>query len=325
MILQQILDHVRDEDYIFVQTHNYPDHDSVASAYGLHELLKRKGVASHIIYEGEMQRESLRQMVDRLGIVIEPASAHYMDEGHMIVIVDGCKGNKNVTDLIGDEIAVIDHHEVTSPDDVPHSDIRPGYGACSSIIYDYFQEAGEDIPRNVATALMIGINMDTALLTRGVSQEDIQAYASLYDLSDIRLQNSLLRNYIQTRDLDFYRYAIENVEIIDTAAFCYFPEGCNQNLLGILGDFFLALEEVDFVILCAKNGEHINFSLRSEDDNWNSAAIIQAALDGIGFGGGHFDMAGGVIKDLSKFDVDDIKKRFLDELRDRNRNFECSS
>jgi nanoRNase/pAp phosphatase (c-di-AMP/oligoRNAs hydrolase) len=157
---------------------------------------------------------------------------------------------------------------------------------------------------------MIGINMDTALLTRGVSRFDIEAYAEMYDLSDIRLQNSILRNYIQTKDLHFYRHAIDNVRIADEIAFCYFPEGCNQNLLGILGDFFLALEEVEFVILCANNGGSINFSLRSEKSGWNAARTIQSVLDGIGFGGGHADLAGGMIPAGRTFDPDWILNKF---------------
>ncbi len=90
---------------------------------------------------------------------------------------------------------------------MPFVDIRPHCGACSTIINSYYREKGLPVPRDVATALMIGINMDTALLTRGVSEDDVSAYADLYPLADITLQNSLLRNYIQTKDLDFYRQA----------------------------------------------------------------------------------------------------------------------
>ena len=69
----------------------------------------------------------------------------------------------------------------------------------------------------------------------------------------MRLENSILRNSIQTKDLAFYRHALANVQISDAVAFCWFPDGCNQNLLGILGDFFISLEEAEFVVLCARN------------------------------------------------------------------------
>ena len=161
---------------------------------------------------------------------------------------------------------------------------------------------------------MIGINMDTALLTRQVSRHDIQAYADLYTLSDLRLENSILRNTIQTKDLAFYRQALSNVEIRDRIAFCWFPDGCNQNLLGILGDFFISLEEAEFVVLCARNANVINVSVRSEREDWNASRVVQKALDGIGFGGGHADMAGGMIRELHGLDGGVLQARFRDVL-----------
>jgi len=295
---------------VYVQTHDFPDCDAVATAFGLQVLLGGSGVPSRIVFAGDLQRDSLRRMIHDLGIEVEPAAGIRIDPRDPIVIVDGCKGSKNVTDLPGDEIAVIDHHDVRTPENVAFVDIRPGLGACATLIFSYFQEERREIPREVATALMIGINMDTALLTRQVSTEDIQAYADLYTRADVRLENSILRNSIQTRDLDFYRHALANVRIGDRVAFCWFPEGCNQNLLGILGDFFIALEEAEFVVLCAHNASVINVSVRSERDTWNASRIVQEALDGIGFGGGHADMAGGIIRDARGIDGAQLHARF---------------
>jgi nanoRNase/pAp phosphatase (c-di-AMP/oligoRNAs hydrolase) len=314
MTFTNLIDTLKNEEFIFIQTHNYPDHDAVATAFALQHFLEHFNIKSCLIYDGEIQRDSLLQMIEDLGITIKNHHDYPLTSKHKIIIVDGCKWNKNVTDLIGDEVGVIDHHIVESPDDVPFVDIRPNYGSCSSILYSYYIEYNVEIPKNVATALMVGINMDTSLLTRGVSKSDIEAYASLYTISDIRLQNSILRNYIQTKDLSFYRYVIDKVKIEHEIAYCYFPDGCNQNLLAILGDFLLALEEVEFVILCAKNKESINFSLRSEKKEWNAALVLQEVLKGIGFGGGHADMAGGIINDISLFNPEDMHIKFLSHL-----------
>ena len=251
--LQELLDHLRDRTPPYIQTHNFPDHDAVASAFGLQDLLARRGVESRLIFDGEIQRDSLQEMIAELGIDIRPQTQVPRTERDAIIVVDGCTGNKNVTDLVGTEIAVIDHHQVARPDDVPFVDIRPGVGACATIINSYYQELGLEVPRRVATALLVGLNTDTAQLTRGVSEEDVSAFAHLYRLADIPLHNSILRNYIQSKDLGFFRFALDHVTIQAGLAFCFFSEGCNQNLLGILSDFFLAIQEVDFVVLCARN------------------------------------------------------------------------
>ncbi len=316
------MDHIRDlinllknEKYIYIQTHNFPDHDAVASAFGLQVFFNNFGLRSYLTYDGEIQRDSLISMISQLKIDIRHVNSYEMKAEDRIVIVDGCKGNMNVTDFIGDEVGVIDHHQVKRAEDVPFNDIRPDYGACASIIYDYFTEHNLTIPQNAASALLIGINMDTSLLTRGVSRNDIIAYSSLYTLSDVRLVNTILRNYIQHKDLEFYKEAIDRVKIRDGVAYCYFENGCSQNMLGILGDFFLALQEVDFVILAAKNGGKINFSLRNENEKWNCSQLIQAVLKDVGFGGGHIDMAGGIINDAALFNEAEIYKKFMELLK----------
>ncbi len=295
---------------VYVQTHDFPDHDAVASAFGMQKLLALRGVPSRIVYAGDIQRDSLKRMIADIAIQAAPAASVAMSPRDPVVIVDGCKGSKNVTDLPGDEVAVIDHHLVASPDNVPFVDIRPDHGACATMIHGYWGEAQATVPQDVATALMIGINMDTALMTRQVGVEDIRAYADLYAIADVRLENSILRNSIQTKDLVFFRHALANVDIRDALAFCWFPEGCNQNLLGILGDFFISLQEADFVVLCARNANVINVSVRSEREEWNASRVVQQALSGIGFGGGHADMAGGIIRETGGIDGTGLQARF---------------
>lgn len=72
-------------------------------------------------------------------------------------------------------------------------------------------------------------------------------------------------------------------------------------MLGVLGDFLLSVDELDIVVLTARSHEKTFISLRSECSNNNVANIVKRALNdkGIGFGGGHSHMAGGIIN--SKF------------------------
>jgi nanoRNase/pAp phosphatase (c-di-AMP/oligoRNAs hydrolase) len=133
--------------------------------------------------------------------------------------------------------------------------------------------------------------------------------------ADIGFVNSLLRNSIQKKELNFYRYVIEHVRVQERFAFCYFEEGCNQNLLGIIGDFLLTLSEVDFVFLCAKNNNTINISVRSEVPHWNAADIIRRVLEGRGFGGGHSDLAGGIIEHCPELNQEDVFQRLAAVLK----------
>ncbi|MFW2487892.1 DHH family phosphoesterase [Clostridium chromiireducens] len=312
--IMDFINELKNAKRVLIQTHNFPDHDAVASAYGLSKLLLEFGISSHIIYKGEIQRDSLVKMIESININIRKHEEFDIGDEDRIIVVDGCKGNSNVEDLKGYEILVIDHHDVNKPENIRYIDIRSSYGACSTIIYTYYKELGISISKDVATALIIGLNMDTAQLTRGVSEEDVNAFHLLYEKANIPLVNSILRNNIKTQDLNFYKYLIDNIKIDEGVAFCYFEDGCDQNLLGILGDFTLSLEEIEFVILCAKNNGVVNFSIRNEKSKLSAAVVIQKALKGIGFGGGHKDMAGGLIKDVTNFNKEKIYKLFKDIL-----------
>lgn len=281
---------------VYIQTHNFPDADAVASAFALKGLLQDGwGIETGLIYDGSIQRYSLLKMIRDLNIPIYPATGAGLVETDRIIIVDGCKSYKNVTDLTGWEIAVIDHHEVSHPDDVPLADIRPGYGACSTLIAEYYLEAGLPISRDTATALQIGLLQDTDHLTRGVSPADIAVFNHLYRIADSEKVSASLRNTMEIGDLPVFARAIDRMKREKALAFCYLPNGCPPALLGMLGDFLLSLEEITLVTLFARNDRVINVSFRNEIPEVNAAELIRTLLSGRGAGGGHREFAGGVV------------------------------
>lgn len=312
LLIKELIQYLQKESkQIFIQTHNFPDNDAIASAFSLQYLLSQFNIDTKLIYAGRIERDSLKTMIHELNIDIKHHSFYHLKEENKILLVDGCKGNKNVSNLNGTEIAVIDHHQSKAPDHVEFSDIRPDFGSCSTIIYTYYKELNIKIPSDIATASLIGIKVDTASFNRGVHPKDIEAFNDFHPISNTNLIDSILRNYITKEDLNIYAYLIQNLIFKEEIAFCYLKNGCEPNLLGILADFVLALKEITFVVLYAKNGNKINFSLRSERVDLNAAFLVQQALSGIGFGGGHGNMAGAIIEDLSLFDETDILNRFL--------------
>jgi nanoRNase/pAp phosphatase (c-di-AMP/oligoRNAs hydrolase) len=286
---------------VLIQTHNFPDHDSIAAAFALQVLLGKLGTTAGIVYDRDIQRDSLRRMITDLGIEAQRAS----DLGDLpharIVIVDGCKGNANVTDLPGEEVGVIDHHRVVAPEAVPFVDIRPDYGACSTMVGEYYRAHNVPIPPRVATALMVGISMDTSRLTRGMNARDLEIYFHCFGLADLPYVTSLLRNSMHLPDLHRFQHLLDTLVMNETAAVAHFPDGCHQNVLGLLGDFLLGFDEIDFVLLSARNGGLVNLSLRSERHEWDASRLVRAVVEGRGFGGGHAEMAGGAITEVTAF------------------------
>lgn len=249
-------------------------------------------------------------MVQSFNIDIKHASSIKFKENDIIIIVDAAKGNLNVTDLIGWEIAVIDHHYNVSRDEgLIYFDVREEYGSCSTIIGSYYEELEVVPTKEVATALLIGISSDTNQLKRKVNVKDISIYSSFFGLIDHEAFNLILRNNIEIADIPYFQKILDETIFDGKLGFCYFESGCPPSMLGILGDFLLTMNEIHFVALFAKNGNVINLSFRSEERLNSALDIAKKVLSKLGKGGGHNEMAGGLIEDHNQFDVEKTFKQ----------------
>ncbi|MBN2655960.1 MAG: DHH family phosphoesterase [Spirochaetales bacterium] len=282
-------------DEVFIQPHNVPDPDAIASSFGLKYLLEIRGVHAEIVYENEIEKANSSKMLELFNIRLSLAeNVSTLGAEDWTVLVDGQKGNSNMTDLVTDEVAVIDHHEWGGDNGYRLTDVRPEVGACSTIITEYFIENDIPIPKAVATALLYGIFMDTDNLTRGVSELDINMFYHLYTHSDIDMITALKGNQISQQDLKDYAKAFDNVEVYGEIGFLYLESG-NDSLLGASSDIVVTIAGVNVVVAYSPREGGIKFSTRSINNNIKANGLIRNILEGIGFGGGHDSMAGGFL------------------------------
>lgn len=281
---------------VFIQTHNFPDPDAIASAFGLQEFLEFYGVKSTLCYVGSIDRFNTRKMMDAFGIEIYSYDdIKDMTGEDYIVNVDCQKPNANTTDLPGNEIACIDHHPVfVEEQGYEYSDIRI-VGACATIIAWYYYVTDTPISSDTATALAYGIKMDTDDLIRGTTLLDMDMISFLFRFADWSKLNDMYNSSIEFQDLKAYGSAIENIEVYDFVGFTYIPFECPNALVAIISDFVLSLDVVDVSVVYSVNQNGIKFSIRSERDDVDAGKLIHDALYGVGNGGGHAAMAGGFI------------------------------
>jgi nanoRNase/pAp phosphatase (c-di-AMP/oligoRNAs hydrolase) len=299
---------------VFIQGHNFPDADSIASAYGMKRLLETKDIASDIIYVGKIERLTISRMVEILGIhVILDEDEGRLSEDDQIIIVDAQKNNSNIKDCPGAEVVCIDHHPLTGGAEYSFSDIRPEVGACSSIIASYFLEADIVPDARTATALLYGIYMDTLGLRRGTSNFDVEMFNALYPHVDHELLETLHSNTMNFEELIAFGDAIKNIQVYDNVAIVRLDTECSDGLISEIGEFILNLLEIELSVVYAIRENGVKLSLRSELPQINAGVAMVEALDGIGSGGGHVEMAGGFIhNEKIPRDLDDeIRARFL--------------
>ncbi len=292
-ILCELLRQAPDE--VFLQPHNVPDPDAIASALGLQYLLAQRGIESVIVYDREIEKANSLKMLEVFkGELVRAADAHTLGEEDWAVLVDVQKGGSNITDLDTDEVAVIDHHEYLGNKGYRFEDVRPWAGSCAAIIADYAFENGIDLPPRIATALLYGIFMDTDNLTRGAASLDIEMFYRLYGFCDISLINELRGNEISLTDLNLYADAFKTVEIYDEIGFLKLTS-VNDSLLGAASDIVVSVAGVNVVVAYSTRPQGIKLSTRSISGAVKANDLVRAIVEGCGFGGGHNHMAGGFI------------------------------
>lgn len=301
---------------IYIQTHNFPDPDAIASAYGLKQLLNHYGVKSTLCYEGKIDKLSTSKMLEEFEIEMFSYDElkDIMKETDPIVCVDSQKNAGNITDFIGDEIACVDHHPTFVQVEYQYSDIRI-CGACASLIAGYFKELGIEPDERTATALLYGLKMDTMQFTRGVTELDIEMFNYLFSRSNHAIVSKLEHNVMEFGDLKAYGAAIENIQVFSQFGFTVIPFPCPDALIATLADFILALNEVDVVVVGSKRLDGLKLSVRSEVSDIHAGYLIRDALLDIGNGGGHATMAGGFVSKDMLYELGDyyenaIRERF---------------
>ncbi len=282
---------------VVIQAHDYPDHDAIASAYAMSVLLKELGIDAIIVYNGEIDRISLSNMIKWLNIPVSHCSKAQLTTMDKIITIDGCIGERNVTDMPGEEIAVIDHHVVTPPNNLWFSDVREDYGATATILFEYYQAFNINMSKDVATALLVGLKIDTAHMTRGVCSADLKAFVMFNQQADLALVNKICRNEITYSELNLFEHVCQSVKQTDGVGLATVSIDCPKNMLGILGDFLLTVNELDVVVVAQSSQRGIQLSLRSECQYVDVAKVVREQLNikNFGFGGGHPHMAGGII------------------------------
>ncbi len=302
---------------IVIQCHDNPDADALASGFALQWYLRREGIDARFIYGGKfpVQKPNLLLMTEHLGINAEFVST--LDKPELLITVDCQYGESNVTYFEADNIAIIDHHQVSAklPD---LSDVRSTYGSCSTIIYELLQKENVDINSdiNVSTALYYGLMTDTGGFAEIAhpSDKDLRDFAHFKTDDILLFKNSNLSREELSIAGDALNAARYNEEyrygVIEAAP-------CDPNILGIISDMFLEVSGVDTCLVYSILPFGVKLSVRSCVKEVRAGELAAYLAENLGGGGGHMYKAGGFLKkDLLERAAIPFEKEALDKYID---------
>ena len=285
---------------ITIQCHDNPDADTIASGYGLYCYFKDKGKDVRLVYSGKnvITKSNLTHMVSKLNIPIEyidPDNKETVNFKGLIITVDCQYGAGNVTKLMGDEIAIIDHHQVEI-EDVSLSNIFPGLGSCSTLVWSMLLEEDYkvDDEKGLGTALYYGLYTDTNQFSEIHNPLD-------KDLREgVEFDNSLINLFrnsnLSLRELEIAGIAMLRYSFNEEYEFAVIrSQPCDPNILGLISDFLLQVDKINSCVVYNETNDGYKISVRSCVKEVNASELAAYLSEGIGSGGGHYDKAGGFV------------------------------
>ena len=311
--VKELKKHLLPASSVLIVTHNYPDPDCIASAFGIQLLLSQWGVeTSQITFGGFVGRAENRAMIRFLNIQAVPLILIELSDFDRVIVVDTFPGDSNLSLDPNMHIdAVIDHHPHKAVKDLGfYSHIRKEIGSTSTIITQYLIAEHCEIPPDMATALFYGIKTDTHYLSRNVTQEDLDCYKYLFDLID---HSALSKIESPDRDAEYFRILHRSTESMtmytDSVGYIHLGTVSAPDYIAEIADLFHSLETLEWMICSAIFKNQIFFSIRSKKDLNAGTKAEKIAKRLKGSGGGHSNTGAGQIP-VAKDSVDNALALF---------------
>lgn len=274
-----------------ILTQDEPDPDALASAFAVRALLHRPEKTTPIVALGEIRRPETRRMAELLGLHSTRVTETELRAFERVVAVDL---EPIVLRGADTRVAVIDHHPSEKGYHADFYDVRKDYGAVSTIMTEYLRAAGEAVGTKLATALLYGIRTDTALLSRGTSRSDVEAYAFLQEHADPALLARIDRPAYPRAVVPLFGLALENVQFSDELATVWMGgiPSEHAHMLPEIADLCLSIEGVSWVVASGVVDDLMVANIRHLEGSPPPAGDLARRLTrDIGSGGGHATMA----------------------------------
>lgn len=274
---------------LWILTQNDPDPDAIASAMALCHVLRRSRRNTPIVTLKAPTRSENESMISLLGIKIKTVTPSALVRAPQLAMVDVQPS------YFGGEFpslrVVIDHHPPAGECDAPYADVRPGYGATSTILSEYIAAAGLNLNVRLATALYYGIKTDTLLLGRGVSSDDFKAFMALWPLANHEMVDQMQRPRLKAQEVDVFIRALRGHVIEQGAIFAPLGKVHKEDLVPRLADFVRQIGEPGFALVWGEVGNVTTFSARAFAPKLHAGDAMKRAFGHLGSAGGHASMA----------------------------------
>ena len=285
----KLMEMIQPDDSLLLLMHGSPDPDAIASAMALREIIqKTKGLArsSFVSTEPVIRHQNL-ELASSLHLSIHLINQVDIQSYRVIALIDAQPSFfSSSLSYIKPQI-VFDHHPYEGQWSAELTDIRPYYGALSSILTEYLLCARIKIPRNLHTALLYGIKTDTDNFDRATLIEDIRAYTYHTKYANMQLIRRIELNQTPQRFLKYFNDAYHHMNNFRGRRIGFLGEVESADVCVQIADFYLRLIGTYYVVVAGIVDDRLIIIFRGDGYRQNCGTIAQRSFGRIGKGGGH--------------------------------------
>lgn len=282
---------------LLILMHDFPDPDSLGSAYVLSYLVKQRyGIRCRITHGGLITRAENRAMVKQLRMKLTPADKIKWRRYKHIAMVDTqpAFGNhvlpKGVTPSL-----VFDHHATDEQARGSFVDVRTDYGTCVTILLEYLQAAELPLTADVATAIAYAIRSETQELGRDAGRADIRAYLEVYPKASMRKLFKISRPKLSHNYFMLLKTALKNARAFRHIAHVHLGEIASPEFVPLIADILLRHEGIGWSFATGRYQGALFISVRASHPKAHAGRLLAQTIGKYGSAGGHKAMAGGYI------------------------------
>ena len=262
-----------------------PDPDSMACALTVRRLLRNRAKKTTIGYIGEVRRLENRAMMELLDIGMVSIDKLDAEKFSTLILVDSQPNHSQVLEGFAFD-AIIDHHPRSKRWKTRYEDIRPNYGAASTILTEYLQEVGIKPSMRLATGLLYGIKTDTGNLEQGAMEADVHQFRYLLQYANMNLLRKIEKSELRLRDLNYFQMAIEKRVVTKKGLYAHLGEVPNADICVQIADFFMGVYGMSWSFVSGVYKGRLIIILRNDGYRKDAGKLAERAFGNFGSAGG---------------------------------------
>lgn len=266
------------------------DPDALACAMAIKQLLRYRVKSVVIAHPNEIRRLNNIAMVKRLKIPLERWSNLKIDAFKKKVLVDSQPVHLPCFEKVKFD-AVIDHHPLSGECQADFVDIRPDYGAASSMLVEYLRTAHIKPTVATATALFYGIKVDTRNFEKQSRLADGISFRYLFTLANRDLVRKIELTDLRRSELKYFVAGLAELKYSKRRFYSHVGKVRSPDVLVMIADFLNHVDEVDWVFVSGIHGERLVVIFRCDGYRKNAGKLAARIFGAVGSAGGHKEAA----------------------------------